>query len=632
MKVNKTQAIYKYLPGAWTTGKYPENNKSAHYYSIRIINWNTKEVKNVYKIKIKNEIIRNINAFENRNGDVSEFINLKNSNGDDTYELLEPAMNIDFPDILSVIDSTVFYCTECHSVQMINSNNFINEIRCKNCGKDMKQLQFVYACECGQAYGITVKNKYKQYYYEPDLGKKGGDTYQFYYKNNQNKIPEQMIRTCECGNVLRPRNAEDGAIFHPFEIKTVNLIDRKMGEFLKFGDLADKVLIANWVDLIDEATLQKVLKNPEESLKDNSNDDLEIKNLADTLKLPYETVKTIYYTSNPNKIMDNIQEKLLKVNSILENDNSENIDSIATELLEYYTLKKNDNVITLDEVKNKSKKVDSILDEREIDQINNKAKISNAIVSHNIEIINAAYGYTRIVTDPENVNEHYKKLGKKLKLKAFLGNGKYNVYTSLLNTEGILIEFNRKMIFEWLLKNEITDDDIDFNDDKELKRWFINNVDLSEISAFSEIKHVTKKQIITKCVYGLIHTISHLLIRSAGIYSGLNKDSIAELLFPNIPSIYLYSTTIQGITMGSLSGMYEENYKAFISTAMQDYEMCMFDPICMEKQNGSCVACTILNETSCAHFNKDLSRAYLYGGEIKFDNNVVINIKKGFWK
>ena len=121
-------------------------------------------------------------------------------------------------------------------------------------------------------------------------------------------------------------------------------------------------------------------------------------------------------------------------------------------------------------------------------------------------------------------------------------------------------------------------------------------------------------------------------MRSAGIYSGLNKDSIAELLFPNIPSIYLYSTTIQGITMGSLSGMYEENYKSFISTAMQDYEMCMFDPICMERQNGSCVACTILNETSCSHFNKDLSRAYLYGGKINLENNVVINIEKGFWK
>ena len=627
MKVNKMQAIYKFLPGAWATEKFKEKNNT--HYSVRIVDWNTKEVTNVYKIKLINEMKRNIKSFENRNGDVREFFNLVDN---DSYELLEAAMNEGYPDIGAVIDPTLFYCPQCHSAKMINTAELNYFGTCHKCKVKMKQLQFVYACECGYAEGITLPYVNKDYYYAPDpTGKRGSSTYKFYYKDGNSKKEIEMYKMCSCGKRLTVKNAEDRAIFHPFEIKTVNLIDKNMGEFLKY-DSANKILIANWLNILSDDSFEKILKNPTVSLNDEQDDDNEIKKLMQMFNTTYDMAKTAYYSINKDKIEGSINDILLKVDTNLENCSDENVDLIATELTEYYTLRNNKNIITLEETKEKSKIVDSILNEKEIDDINKKAKIYNAIVSHDIEIVNAAYGYTRIVTDPANTSEMYKNLGNKLKLKAFLDKGKYKVYTSLLNTEGILFEIDRVKIFEWLLENEIIDDDINLNDENEVKSWFLNNIDTKEIDTFSEIEYINKKQKITKCVYGLIHTISHLLMRSAGVYSGLNKDSISELIFPSVTSIYLYSTTIQGITMGSLSGMFEENYKAFISSAISDYEMCMFDPICMERQNGSCVACTILNETSCAHFNKDLSRAYLFGGEINIDEKTKIVIKKGFWK
>ena len=44
-----------------------------------------------------------------------------------------------------------------------------------------------------------------------------------------------------------------------------------------------------------------------------------------------------------------------------------------------------------------------------------------------------------------------------------------------------------------------------------------------------------------------------------------------------------------------------------------DNKNCTFDPLCMNTSDGSCCACSFLDEVACEHFNKDLSRRLLYG-------------------
>ena len=60
----------------------------------------------------------------------------------------------------------------------------------------------------------------------------------------------------------------------------------------------------------------------------------------------------------------------------------------------------------------------------------------------------------------------------------------------------------------------------------------------------------------------------------------------------------------------------------------RDNETCTFDPLCMNTSNGSCCACTYLDEVACEHFNKDLSRRLLYGYEEKGTDEKIIN----FWE
>jgi hypothetical protein len=156
---------------------------------------------------------------------------------------------------------------------------------------------------------------------------------------------------------------------------------------------------------------------------------------------------------------------------------------------------------------------------------------------------------------------------------------------------------------------------------------FSNNEKLNE--PFANFFKITQEKIddFKSVVYSLLHTISHMLIISAGKHSGLSKESISELIFLDSSAIFIYPTSSEGVTLGSISGMFESNLLGFLEDALKDNEICTFDSICMNEQNGACIACTYLSEVNCTHFNKDLSRVYLYGGK-----NKEILIKKGFWK
>ena len=235
-----------------------------------------------------------------------------------------------------------------------------------------------------------------------------------------------------------------------------------------------------------------------------------------------------------------------------------------------------------------------------------------------VQIVNYTYGFTRVRSQPEGSDGS-------LRLNGFGG----KVYTNILETEGLLVEFDLLKIYKWLVENDVVSDDVEIDNERDAKVWFMENIKLESITPFSTITGENNR--ITKAVYSLLHTISHLMIISAGVNSGLSRDSLSEIIFPEAGSIFIYPTSSEGVVLGSVSGMFETSLQLFLEGALKDNEICTFDPVCSTNQNGACVACTYLNEVACTHFNKDLSRSYLYGGSIKINNEEIV-IKKGFWK
>lgn len=632
MKRSKHQAVYKYLPGVWAAFNDREVDKlNSNSVTIQIDKWNYRALEGIFTQRITAEIARQIKIFHRRGGGIAGF---DIDSLQDELLYVEPAMIEGIPDIIGDISPLTFYCRNCKSTFSYNDSKYIskNTWKCKKCGKnDIRQLQMIYACECGAA--NPVKLPYKiingqkvEFKYNPVEGR---EAYKFYYYNKGKEIKEEMKFQCQCNKWLTPSNASDGKNFRPFDVKTINLIDKRQGIFYKRGIDSQKIIIASWLNLISNEKYESILQNIEDFF--NENNDIEnskefikkVQEYIDIFELEEEEAKEkakkALLKSNNNK-NSGIQREIEKQ---FPNLSSDQIEIISSQILEYNTLKNSKRIISIDEAIANQLELGVIQNKNDILKVNEQYGIANAQVSQDIEIITSTFGYTRKVKDPEKASK-----GSILNLKPFRNEQDKNiVYCSVLETEGIVIEINKRKILEWLYNNKVISQENlpDINDELSIKKWFIENIKSDKITSFSDLNMEDPEIKITYYVYNLIHTISHALLKSAGILSGLEKNSLSEMIFPNLTTIFIYANTTQGIPLGALSGMFEQNYKSFIIQAEDIMGRCVFDPICMDRDNGSCSACTQLSEISCCHFNKDLNRKLLIGHKTESESII------GFW-
>jgi len=294
-------------------------------------------------------------------------------------------------------------------------------------------------------------------------------------------------------------------------------------------------------------------------------------------------------------------------------------------LLEYDTLKRANHVIRLEDAINKQLELRVILNENEVMSLLNKMGINSIQASSDVEIFNGSYGYTRRERMPSLANGNVR-----LKIMSFGKdkNSKYKVYSAKLNTEGVLIEFDMGKIIKWLCANDIITKDSmpDLQDKISLKKWFLENIRGEQMNLFSPDGELLEDR---KAVwtFALLHTIAHGLINSAGEFSGLSKNSLSEIIMPETASIFIYALSSQGLTLGSISGMFEQNLVPFLDYTLVHTKECIFDPLCSDRDDSACSACLFLPETSCGYFNNFLSRKYLYS-IASVDNTRI----QGFWE
>lgn len=632
MKRSKHQAVYKYLPGVWAAFNDRDVDKlNSNSVTIQIDKWNYRTLEGIFTQRITTEIARQIKLFYRRGGGIVGF-NIDSLEDELLY--VEPAMIEGIPDIIGDISPLTFYCRNCKSTFSYSDSRYIskNTWKCQKCGKnDIRQLQMIYSCECGAANPVKlpykiINGKKVEYKYNPVDGR---EAYKFYYYNKGKEIKEEMVFKCQCNKWLIPSNASDGKNFRPFDVKTINLIDKRQGIFYKKGIDSQRIITANWLGLISDEKYEEILQNIDDFFNENS--DIEnskefikkVEEYIDIFELEEEEAKEkakkALLKSNNNK-NSGVQREIEKQ---FPNLSFEQIEIIASQILEYNTLKSSKRIITINEAIENQLELGVIQNKSDILKVNEQYGISNAQVSQDIEIITSTFGYTRKVKDPEKVSN-----GGILNLKPFRNEQDKNiVYCSVLETEGIVIELDKKKILGWLYENKVISQENmpDMEDELSIKKWFIENIKSDKITPFSDLDVENPEMKITYYVYNLIHTISHALLKNAGILSGLEKNSLSEMIFPNLATIFIYANTTQGIPLGALSGMFEQNYKSFIIQAEDIMGRCVFDPICMDRDNGSCSACTHLSEISCCHFNKDLNRKLLIGHKTESESII------GFW-
>ena len=621
MKRSKTQAVYRFLPDMWIS----EKDDSGRAISARIKNWNYIKMSDIYEDFIEEEIKRQIKLFGDRGGDITAF---DITPGTHTFSVVETACNEGIPDIIGEMSPLVFYCSSCGKVFDVRNPSDVDKYtwKCKECGKmAVKQLQMIYACECGHAQPIKIPYVpgVKDFKYRPNETQ-----YKMFYKSGLADKPAEFVQTCPtCNARLVPDNANSGRNYKPFTLRVINLVDERCGRFYKKGLEAQKTIVSRWFDKVSADDYEEILNNIDLAFSEAMRSDAQriaieqqVRSLVDAGLLSEEMFESavnnmLQNTSNTKSVERYVticDDLFAKKKAEDPAGYTEWLGHFSFKLMQYDTLKYAKRIVTLEEAIQRQLEMEFIDSADEVHELNAKLGIKNMQVSCDIQILNCTYGYTRRSADPKIASSNNPRCRLKLNAYDKTRDGTANlVYGAKLDTEGILFEIDQRKIIEWLYDNDIILEEQlpDLDDEVSVKKWFAEYVHSDVISMFGEID---ESEIITKNVFALLHSMSHAFMNAAGELSGLSSNSLTEIIIVETASIFIYAQTSQGIPLGALSGMAETNYAYFLKKAFDEAKNCVFDPICTERDDTACSACLIIPEISCNHFNAELGRKYLY--------------------
>lgn len=238
-----------------------------------------------------------------------------------------------------------------------------------------------------------------------------------------------------------------------------------------------------------------------------------------------------------------------------------------------------------------------------------KCGFEEPLLIENLPIITAVFGYTRASFEP--ISEYGDRIIETVIRSFPRDKGKVPVYVDRGEAEAILFRLKPTSVLRWLSSNGINVGDA-AGSEQSARLWLLKNV--GAIDRFSQID---PKDTATFLVMSLIHTLSHVMIKAASRITGFDRGSMAEYLFPETVSFVIYSNRTD-FSIGGMHTLFEQQLKELFVLSVQDSESrsCVYDPLC-HASGANCHACLFLPETTCSHFNRNLTRIVLYGGTYK---------------
>lgn len=243
-----------------------------------------------------------------------------------------------------------------------------------------------------------------------------------------------------------------------------------------------------------------------------------------------------------------------------------------------------------------------------------KLGIEDIALAPDYTVINATYGYSRVGYRPRDcwlnpfpADERYR--------------GRIPIYVDRVQADALIISLDPGVILQWLTSNGIRVSLPSGSDAKIAERaYFVRLFD-----GVSPYHTLGANSADIRMVFGLLHTLSHQLIRQASLMCGLEKASLSEYLIPQALTVAIYCNHRFGATIGALTALFEQALEQWVA-GVRESRNCVYDPVCHD-QEASCHACTHLAETSCRFFNLNLSRSFLFGGP---DRELGV-IRRGFF-
>lgn len=619
MKRGKNQSLYKYLPETWID--FSVRGKERKQYIAKVERWNGVKLEDVNAQRLIRTVNDAVQSFASQstggNPAVPPVLGFGAELTKFNCDVLTPRVSEEERSIVARISPLTFYCKHCYKVYQFNSEeNYRSNHRCFNCHTELTQFRQIYFCKCGYA---TDKHNVRC----PEHGFqhiKWDGKYNFVCTKPgcNRKIPMQT--TCPvCNSRLGPKVALDPAQFFVFSLSLIDLIDERLENFIADTEEGPFLAFAYWLNLINKEELDKLIQtgivsDPNEYQRVYDQQFAMFMGVFHDEAMAALAAKTAADNMCGNKYNAIVNEMKGKTATT-----EKSLASLAERILEFDLVTRLEDVSDLDSAIEVARLLNTNANPEKYAEVAARYGIASARVCDRIPFVSCSYGYTRGESDyKEGVQLHALKEETP---------GRKNIYATKLNTEGVLFEFDRKKIIQWLLDNQFIDADSapDLESDEEIKLWFINHIRPELIRPFSTIDEAASKE--TYYVYRLIHSLSHLLIRAAADIGGLGKDSLSEYIFPGIPAVLIYCQNSQGFNLGSLFNTFEAYFDKWLNKAYTSAQKCVFDPICIERHKA-CTGCLFVNEVSCQHFNKDLDRSLVVGHVDRATQKRII----GFWE
>lgn len=533
------------------------------------------------------------------------------------YIILEPiAIEVDlFP--------LTFICQTCGSARRFNSVSALrseiskHNYKCPRCKTGfLEQHDFVHYHSCGEIESLVVRPC-------PQHGLSW-----IVLNKNYSDYPKNWWWQCKACDQASPRNVarigahcnsctgtprmshapfRKGDVFYPHTLSMINISSL---EELVLSNLDWELAIAEYLGVLPRGRTRELLLGRTQVTKKAELVKKKQKLIAQGL--PPDVIEKVLSEFGLSDTDAEISEAIGRLEDLLRLPQEE-YSPLSQELMGYVES------LHLETTRSLNAVVDSIEGPAKERMKQSPAKLralgfSDAWLAVDLPVVSVAFGYSR--GDPTMESAI---------LRAFPRNkdfaSKTPIYGLRVETEAVIMELDRSRVLSWLSANGWVSNSLGTLDAGEARAWFLKNVHLRNIPQY-EATPATDR--VTWAVCNLLHSLSHLFLAKASGLVGLDKGSMREILFPNIPAFCLFASNSQGYQLGGIVSLFENSMNYWLDRAKDDVHHCLYDPVCADS-DGACHACLYIPEISCERFNRDLSRAFIIG---RNDDRRII----GFWE
>ncbi|MFG3225173.1 hypothetical protein ACGF07_10370 [Kitasatospora sp. NPDC048194] len=187
------------------------------------------------------------------------------------------------------------------------------------------------------------------------------------------------------------------------------------------------------------------------------------------------------------------------------------------------------------------------------------------------------------------------------------------LYAHPTQAEALLFPVDRERVSRWLVRNRLVTA-ADLRQAGGVTRWLVHQLGRTDGESLRLESRPAEgdPDLPVHELFGLLHSLSHQLLRALAVDSGYSETSLSEYLFPHDLAFAVYPNGGSEFSLGALRTVLEQNLDAVVTRAV-DNDSCLYDPNCMLANNGADHGCLQLPETACQFWNRNLSRWHLFG-------------------